>query len=51
LETLRGEVRITTEKDAVRLEGLSEGGFMHLRISAKIPEFDWLMSLISSRLP
>jgi len=43
------EVRITTEKDAIRLEGAGLGDFLHLRISANIPEFDRLMELIRSR--
>ena len=50
LETLPGEVLITTEKDAVRLGGLGAGNFLHLRISVKILEFDRLMELIRSRL-
>jgi len=44
------EPRITTEKDAVRLEDTSLSNFLHLRISANIPEFDRLMELIHSRL-
>jgi tetraacyldisaccharide 4'-kinase len=40
---------ITTEKDAVRLEGTGLGNFLHLRISANISEFDRLMDLIRSR--
>jgi tetraacyldisaccharide 4'-kinase len=43
------EVRITTEKDSVRLEDTSLCNFLHLRISANIPEFDRLMGLIRSR--
>jgi tetraacyldisaccharide 4'-kinase len=50
LADLGGEVRITTEKDAVRIESEAMGSFLHLRISVKIPEFDRLMNLISSRL-
>jgi tetraacyldisaccharide 4'-kinase len=42
---------ITTEKDSVRLEGTSPRDFLHLRISANIPEFDRLMELIRSRFP
>jgi len=41
---------ITTEKDTVRLEDTSLCNFLHLRISANIPEFDRLMELIRSRL-
>jgi tetraacyldisaccharide 4'-kinase len=40
---------VTTEKDAVRLEGTGLGDFLHLRISANISEFDRLMDLIRSR--
>jgi hypothetical protein len=40
---------VTTEKDSVRLEGTGLGDFLHLRISANIPEFDRLMDLIRSR--
>ena len=42
---------ITTEKDAVRLEGVTDRPYSYLRISAKIPDFEGLMSLILSRLP
>ena len=51
IEKLGGEIRITTEKDAVRLAGLDSADFLYLRISAKIPDFDRLMSIILSRLP
>jgi len=53
VDTLPGEIHITTEKDAVRLESLAdtdEPNFLHLRISAKIPELERLMELIRSRL-
>jgi len=50
IDDLPGEVRITTEKDAVRLERLVPGEVLHLRISANIPEFDRLLELIRSRL-
>lgn len=40
---------ITTEKDAIRLEGPYQRDFLHLRISANMPEFDQLMQLIRSR--
>jgi tetraacyldisaccharide 4'-kinase len=49
LRSLPGELFITTEKDAVRLESIDPGVF-HLRISARIPEFEQLMDLIRSRL-
>jgi len=48
LNNLPGEVHITTEKDAVRLEGL--GDFLHLRISVTVPEIDRLLGLIRGRL-
>ena len=48
LNNLPGEVHITTEKDAVRLEGLGE--FLHLRISVAVLEIDRLLGLIRSRL-
>ena len=51
IENLGGELLITTEKDAVRLRGVTERPYSYLKISAKISDFDGLMSLISSRLP
>jgi tetraacyldisaccharide 4'-kinase len=51
LEKLGGEILITTEKDAVRLAGVTGRAYCYLRISAKIADFDGLMSLIMSRLP
>ncbi len=48
-EGAESELRITTEKDSVRLEGTSLSNFLHLRISANIPEFDRLMDLIHGR--
>ena len=50
LNDLKGEMRITTEKDAVRLEKLGNGEFMHLRISVNIQDSERLMTLILSRL-
>ena len=50
IQALGGDVRITTEKDAVRLEGLGAPGIWHLRISVNIPEFDRLLQLIRDRL-
>jgi tetraacyldisaccharide 4'-kinase len=53
LESLPGEIHITTEKDAVRLEDLSgraETDVLHLRISARIPELDRLLALIHLRI-
>ena len=51
IEKLRAEVLITTEKDAVRLNRRGFRNFVHLRISAKIPDFEQLMKLIFERLP
>jgi tetraacyldisaccharide 4'-kinase len=51
LATLPGEIQITTEKDAVRLEGLGSDNFLHLRISANIPQIEQLLELIQRRLP
>jgi len=48
--SLPGEVHITTEKDAVRLEKLAPGLVLHLRISVNIPEFERLMELIRNRI-
>jgi tetraacyldisaccharide 4'-kinase len=46
IEKLGGEILLTTEKDAIRLEGLTSRPYCCLRISAKIPNFDDLMSLV-----
>ena len=51
IEKLGGEMLITTEKDAVRLRTITDRPFSYLRISANIPDFDGLMSLILSHLP
>jgi tetraacyldisaccharide 4'-kinase len=53
LESLPGEIYITTEKDVVRLKGVvSEElhNFLHLRISVSISEFDELLELIRRRI-
>jgi tetraacyldisaccharide 4'-kinase len=50
IESLDGEMLITTEKDAVRLATVTNRPYSHLRISAKIPDFDDMMSLIMSAL-
>src|SRR6185295_19435602 len=47
--TGENDILITTEKDSVRLNGAGLRNFLHLRISANIPEFDRLMELIRSR--
>ena len=51
IEKLGGEILITTEKDAVRLSTVADRPYSYLRISAKIPDFEGLMSLILNRLP
>ena len=48
LRGLHGDVRITTEKDAVRLEG--RGDFFTLRVSANIAELEALKALIRKRI-
>jgi tetraacyldisaccharide 4'-kinase len=50
IETLEGEVLVTTEKDAVRLRGLTPRSYCYVRISAKISAFDRLMTLILDRI-
>ena len=50
IEHLKGEILITTEKDAVRLEGSGLVDFLYLRISANIRDFDRLMDSIISRI-
>jgi tetraacyldisaccharide 4'-kinase len=49
LEKLGGEFQITTEKDAIKLEGMGHE-FLHLRISSRIPELDNLLELIKQRV-
>jgi tetraacyldisaccharide 4'-kinase len=51
IESLGGEMLITTEKDAVRLRTVTDRPYSYLRINAKIPNFEGLMALILSRLP
>jgi tetraacyldisaccharide 4'-kinase len=46
IQQLSGEVRITTEKDAIRLQDLDPGGFLWVRVSARIAEFDRLLDAI-----
>jgi len=48
IRQLSGNVRITTEKDAVKL--LGRGDFFALRVSADIPDFDQLEPLILRQL-
>ncbi len=47
-DALKGDILITTEKDAVKLEG--RGGFFVLRVSANIAGFERLEALILQRL-
>lgn len=49
IEKLEGEILLTTEKDAVRLQGLTTRPYCTLRISAKIPAIDELIALVLSR--
>lgn len=51
VQNMGGKLRITTEKDAVRLLGLGVTDFLYLRISVNIPDFERLISIIHSRLP
>jgi len=51
IDELGGEMLITTEKDAMRLRTVTQRPYCYLRISANIPDFDGLMSLILARLP
>jgi tetraacyldisaccharide 4'-kinase len=50
LENIGGEIQITTEKDAVKLESRQAGEFLHLRISARIPELNRLLDFIAKKL-
>jgi tetraacyldisaccharide 4'-kinase len=50
LESLGGEFRITTEKDAIKLEDWNGGDILHLRISARIPNLDDLLNLIRKKI-
>jgi tetraacyldisaccharide 4'-kinase len=51
IENLGGDTLITTEKDAVRLGTAAGRTCFHVRISAKIADFERLFSLMISRLP
>ena len=51
IDRLGGDILITTEKDAVRLDMLDGRTCCYVRISAKIAEFERLISLIRNRLP
>jgi tetraacyldisaccharide 4'-kinase len=50
IEDLGGEMLITTEKDAVRLETATDRPYCSLRISANIPDFDAMMTLVLRRM-
>jgi tetraacyldisaccharide 4'-kinase len=50
IEQLRGDVLVTTEKDAVRLARREFRDFVYLRVSAKIANFEQLLNLILERL-
>jgi tetraacyldisaccharide 4'-kinase len=51
IDALGGDMLITTEKDAVRLDMPGGRTCCYLRISAKIAHFEDLISLIINRLP
>jgi tetraacyldisaccharide 4'-kinase len=51
IDQLGGDILITTEKDAVRLDMPAGRMCCYVRISAKIAEFERLLSLIVSHLP
>lgn len=46
IDKLGGDILITTEKDAIRLQGLTPRPYAYLRISAKIPDLEGLMTLV-----
>jgi tetraacyldisaccharide 4'-kinase len=50
IEKLPGGLLITTEKDAVRIGASAARPYCYLRISAKIPDVERLMSLILNRI-
>jgi tetraacyldisaccharide 4'-kinase len=50
IDNLGGEMLITTEKDAIRLRTVTDRPYSYLRISAKIPDFEGLMTLILNKL-
>jgi tetraacyldisaccharide 4'-kinase len=50
MDNLGGDMLVTTEKDAVRLGDTPGRTYSYVRISAKIADFERLMSLITSRL-
>lgn len=50
VENLDGEIQITTEKDAVKLEELGGGECLHLRISARMPDLDRFLDFVRNKL-
>jgi tetraacyldisaccharide 4'-kinase len=50
IENLGGDILVTTEKDAVRLDSITGRTYSYVRISAKIADFEGLISLITNRL-
>jgi tetraacyldisaccharide 4'-kinase len=51
IDELGGDILITTEKDAMRLETITGRTCCYVRISAKIADFERLFSLVLGRLP
>jgi len=51
IDGLGGDILITTEKDAVRLDTTTSRTCCYVRISAKIGDFERLLSLMMERLP
>ena len=51
IETLGGDLLITTEKDAVRVAAMARQTCCYVRISAKIADFERLFTLVMRRLP
>jgi tetraacyldisaccharide 4'-kinase len=51
IENLGGDILITTEKDAVRLDPIPGRTCCYVRISAKIADFERLYSLVMRHLP
>lgn len=50
IDALAGDLLITTEKDAVRLRGLTSRPYFYVRVSANIRDVDRLMTLILERV-
>jgi tetraacyldisaccharide 4'-kinase len=43
-------VKITTEKDALKLEAFADPNLLHVRISARVPEIERLLALVRAKL-